>query len=924
MAANLTGDFDLVAEFAIPAANRVLAAMHRSERFPHSASVQVDDNPPLGGPHIPRPTVIGSVDGFGDPPVNHEHIVIPDPFPGPLAATDSVRSGLGVLVNPGLLTANPGTIVPSHLQGRAQLQLFPPTLEVPDSSGKQITVRLNLMSRYFPDPNTSPLAEFIRGDLQITASVDEVTSQAANVIDINFKADQADINFTPSFASQALSPEDLAGIDLLIRNILKTSVLPSSAPLPPNVAFLQFKTLLGTESAVAALLNIVGPSGDPASMNGVFLGPGDDFAFAAGIDYLRAALKPTLDNILSQSYSFTVPIDLLVTTVHVSYNISLNSAALDLQNGQNGKIVLTIQGEATQTSHKGYAPQNFTFTARLEFTLQVSGATANLVPGDVSLDTSSWLVNLFQGSATNGMRQVRDDALNQSGAYDTVRSMFDANANLGGFLNSLLAPARPKIVFQPQEFLLAYASVDIQPNGIILHGSLAVLDSRPVAISEAGAGGSAAITGWPPPHVEFEQIPITTGGHRGIVGNPFSSGPDYSALKTWIPGGTITQYEWSTQNQGQIFPFAVEPNQFVLLHSGPASIDTTLATNVVSAYTPLCLTVRGTRITASGPEVDQPVSGTVCGYNSVSVIPGGLVTSPAGGALPMLTLAHRGTDGQVVVAGHTAAQPDTAGRGTPNLIVHFADENTMGQLDVLTQALSESKRENAGTAVVAVIAPDQLAKARYAPGIIYADNQAQAWERVYGVKSTHRPLTLIVAPTGKILWQHEGEPRREALAAAINRHLVSCGSGWVGMFRPNVRIGQPAPDFLFEYAPGRQLTLRKLAGRPVVLVFWRSSSKVSLAAVRDLQKTPTYAGGPARLVLAINDGEPADLAKRIAAENGFSANLATDPDREISLAYGVSLWPTIVFVDSSGLITGIRHGYVPSARVEPSQKQSAA
>ena len=99
---------------------------------------------------------------------------------------------------------------------------------------------------------------------------------------------------------------------------------------------------------------------------------------------------------------------------------------------------------------------------------------------------------------------------------------------------------------------------------------------------------------------------------------------------------------------------------------------------------------------------------------------------------------------------------------------------------------------------------------------------------------------------------------------------------------------------------------------------------MSLAAVRDLQKTPTYAGEPIRLVLAINDGEPADLAKRIAAENGFFANLATDPDSEISLAYGVSLWPTIVFVDSSGLITGIRHGYVPNAGVEPPQKQTAA
>jgi hypothetical protein len=43
MANALTGDFDIVAEFTLGAANRVLAAMHCGERLPHSWSLQVDD-----------------------------------------------------------------------------------------------------------------------------------------------------------------------------------------------------------------------------------------------------------------------------------------------------------------------------------------------------------------------------------------------------------------------------------------------------------------------------------------------------------------------------------------------------------------------------------------------------------------------------------------------------------------------------------------------------------------------------------------------------------------------------------------------------------------------------------------------------------------------------------------------------------------
>ncbi len=63
MANGLTGDFDVVAEFAVPAVNRVLAAMHLFERFPHSLTARVDDNPPPGS-RPKRPTVVGLIDAF--------------------------------------------------------------------------------------------------------------------------------------------------------------------------------------------------------------------------------------------------------------------------------------------------------------------------------------------------------------------------------------------------------------------------------------------------------------------------------------------------------------------------------------------------------------------------------------------------------------------------------------------------------------------------------------------------------------------------------------------------------------------------------------------------------------------------------------------------------------------------------------------
>src|SRR5262245_17311317 len=157
MANPLTGEFDVVAEFATPAVNRVLAAMHRAERFPHSMSLRVDDTPPHRRPDIS--VVLGTADLFGDPPANQNLIGAFGPWPGRLVATSAATGLHDIVVNPDALGAEVGPLVPSHLQGRAQLQLAPPAIEVTGATGANITVKIPVRARYFPDAGTSPAAE---------------------------------------------------------------------------------------------------------------------------------------------------------------------------------------------------------------------------------------------------------------------------------------------------------------------------------------------------------------------------------------------------------------------------------------------------------------------------------------------------------------------------------------------------------------------------------------------------------------------------------------------------------------------------------------------------------------------------------------------------------------------------------------------
>ena len=879
MANGLTGDFDVAVEFSLPAVNRILAAMHQSERFLHSIAARVDDNPHPGHTHG-GPTLVGVVDAFGDPIVNQQRIGFPVAVSSVSVGSDPNVSRLGVLVNPEALGGVIVRPIPSHIQGIAQLQVFPPTVE---ASGANLTVRMNAMVRFFPDKDTARVAQFLRGDLTITAPVNKVATGRVHVLDIDFKADDAVINFVPSYSSESLSAGDLAGIRLCIQNGLRTSFLPSSVMLPSSIADVQLKSLPG---AVAVLLDMNDhtPASNPASVANVFLNSGDDFAFAIGRDFVLSVFRSSISG-LTQFQPFSKNLPILGTT---TYTITLTSApTLDLQ---SGSIVVTIQAHAHSSS--GSFP-SFNFTANVAFTLNLVSTgegglnAAELALASVSLDfTDSGLaggikdlvLGFFTGNITGQISAHVDSILNPpnpqpTDLQPTIRQMTDADANLGDHLTAQMVPADGSSQTPAQRVFLIYTSFEIQPAGIVLRGSVLLFD-------------------WPAPHVEFEPIPSQTSGHV----DPFGGGPDYSALKTWIPGGTIQQYEWSYQ--GQPNPFHVDPNTFVLLASGPSATGTMArVTTAIAAYAPLCLTVRGTRLSNFGPVVSQPVSASACGYTQVPVVSGGTLVSA--GAAPTVVLTRPGPNGLVAITGHTAAQASQRGARTPNLILHFADAKSAGHLEVLTQALDQSKKADSATAVIVVMSPGQLAKTRYTPGIIYADDRDAAWQRVFGLKIAQTALTAIVGPTGHVVWQKEGAIGRETLGAALAKHLAPTGPIRITMPRLNVRIGQPAPNFLFEFSPGQVLPLRKLTGRAAVIVFWKSSSRPSIEAVRAVE-TP--------LVLAINDGENPDLARRVAAEAGFSAIVVTDPERRISSAYGVTIWPTVVFLDSAGLVAGIHYG----------------
>jgi peroxiredoxin len=912
MANILTGDFDVVAQFTVPAVNRILAAMHQCERFLHSVSGFIDDTQPPHGPDRFHPTLTGGRDRFGDPIVNPRQISARPQLTAALAAAAAAPalSRFGDIVNPNLGgVLDVGKVEPSNIKGRVQLQLSAPTVDVPDTTGKNLSVTINAMARYFPEKNTAPLAEFIRGDLRMTAAVSQVASEVGNVVEFDLKADQVGIAFTPTSSSKPLSAADLAGIRGAIRNALKTSFLPSSATLPSNIAGVQFKTLkTGSQKAVAVMLNLSSHGANAASANKMLPGPNDHFAFAAGRDFVLSQLQKIADNLLSQPLppvGFTK--SLVVTSIHFKIPIRLRSATFDLK---AGKIVLTVKGHASRSNHP-HILGAFDFTATLDFTLQAIGPSVNLIPGGVSFDSTSTLADLadfFFGSARTNIANARDQALSDSNAFGLVSDMFDMNQRLGPFMNSLLKPADSNDPPPLQGFLMTYSGIDIQPAGIVLHGLL------------------FCIFQLPGPHVEFEQIPSQSGGGGplGGVGGPggeVNQGPDYSAFKSWIPGGKIDQYEWSVSIQNKLYPFGVDPNKFMLVHSGPVASDGSDGGSL-PPFTRLCLTVRGTQLSPQGPIVPQAVSGTVCAFTTMPVLASGVLKALQDGSLPALALSNPGPGGQLIVSGHVSAEEVKPGTGAPNLFVHFGNAKSSVQLPALTRSLRSGKRNDTAAAVLAIVPPGDLAKLRHTPGVIYAEDTDGAWSRLLGVKEKTRPITLMLDPSGKVAWSHKGAVDHDTVTAACKEFLVPTAPPRVTVPVLNARIGHAAPNFLFEFARGSALTLSKLQGKAVMLVFWRSNSQPSLEAIRELRNGDGKAAKT--IVLAINDGESSTAARRALKQAKLSATLVADPKREISSGYGIRMWPTIISIDASGQIDGIRYGHSAATARKSKVKRATA
>jgi cytochrome c biogenesis protein CcmG/thiol:disulfide interchange protein DsbE len=112
--------------------------------------------------------------------------------------------------------------------------------------------------------------------------------------------------------------------------------------------------------------------------------------------------------------------------------------------------------------------------------------------------------------------------------------------------------------------------------------------------------------------------------------------------------------------------------------------------------------------------------------------------------------------------------------------------------------------------------------------------------------------------------------------------------------------GGKAPSFTLTSTDGGTVSLASLAGKPLVINFWRSDCPPCRAEMPLLQQRVGAPSG-ARLVL-INWGESADVARSFLTRNGIQGNALLDADLTTGRAYGITALPTTIFVRTDGTI----------------------
>jgi len=121
-------------------------------------------------------------------------------------------------------------------------------------------------------------------------------------------------------------------------------------------------------------------------------------------------------------------------------------------------------------------------------------------------------------------------------------------------------------------------------------------------------------------------------------------------------------------------------------------------------------------------------------------------------------------------------------------------------------------------------------------------------------------------------------------------------------------VGSTAPDFTLANTQGRQITLSKLKGQPVLINFWATWCGPCRVEMPAIEAAYQKYKGDGLAVLAVDAGETEKEVKEFGAALGLTFDLLLDPTMSVNDAYRVRAYPSSFFVGRDGTIVAMQIG----------------
>ena len=126
--------------------------------------------------------------------------------------------------------------------------------------------------------------------------------------------------------------------------------------------------------------------------------------------------------------------------------------------------------------------------------------------------------------------------------------------------------------------------------------------------------------------------------------------------------------------------------------------------------------------------------------------------------------------------------------------------------------------------------------------------------------------------------------------------------------RPETAPATKAPDFTLQSIDGKEVTLSKFRGRPVMVNFWTTHCGFCMLQMPYIQAFYNELSNEEVVVLTIDTGESATVVRDFGTSQGFTFPVLVDPQGVVAKAYGIPGVPVTFFIDAEGFLKAYKIG----------------